>query len=215
MICPKWVGVLAQPIAIEDVLECLVDSIDVPSAGSQVFEIGGPDQVSYGQIMKEYARQRGLRRWMIPVPVLTPRLSSLWLGLVTPVYARMGRKLVESLRNPTLISNNLARRAFNIEPRGLCEAISRALANEDQEFAQTRWSDAMSSGGKQKSWGGVRFGSRLVDSRTATVSAAPNKRSPRFVASAVKRGGIMATGCGAWRIPGFAGRRCRRETRTT
>lgn len=175
MICPKWVGVLAQPIAIEDVLEYLIAAIDVPETGSQVFEIGGPDQVSYREIMQEYARQRGLRRWMIPVPVLTPRLSSLWLGLVTPVYARIGRKLVESLRNPTLVSNNLALRTFAIQPRGLREAIARALVNEDQQFAQTRWSDALSSGGKEKSWGGVRFGSRIVDSRTASVSVSPEK----------------------------------------
>ncbi|MFM8580135.1 MAG: NAD(P)H-binding protein, partial [Planctomycetaceae bacterium] len=127
MICPKWVQVLAQPIAIEDLLQYLVAALDLPSGPSQVFEIGGPDQVSYGQIMREYARQRGLRRWLIPVPLLTPYLSSLWLGLVTPLYARVGRKLVESLRNPTLVSNNLAESIFEIRPRGVADAIARAL----------------------------------------------------------------------------------------
>ena len=174
MICPKWVSVLAQPIAIEDLLAYLEAAIDVPKSGSQVFEIGGSDQVSYGQIMQEYARQRGLRRWMIPVPILTPRLSSLWLGLVTPVYARVGRKLVESLKNPTLVSNNLALTTFKIQPRGLKDAIARALVNEDREFAQTRWSDALSSSGKQATWGGKRFGSRLVDSRTLEVDVPPS-----------------------------------------
>jgi hypothetical protein len=123
--------------------------------------------------MHEYARQRGLRRWMIPVPVLTPYLSSLWLGLVTPVHARIGRKLVGSLRNPTLVQDTTALRAFSVRPRGLREAIARALINEDHEFAQTRWSDALSSTGKPKSWGGVRFGSRLVDSRTIDVPVPP------------------------------------------
>lgn len=170
MICPRWVHVQAQPIAIEDLLAYLIAVLDFPTSGSQVFEIGGPDQVSYGQIMQEYARQRGLTRWMIPVPFLTPYLSSLWLGLVTPLYARVGRKLVESLRNPTLISNNLAATSFAVRPRTFREAIARAMLNEDCEFAATRWSDALSSAGEVRSWGGSRFGSRLVDSRTSLVS---------------------------------------------
>lgn len=175
MICPRWVQVKAQPIAIEDLLSYLLAALDLPSGSSQVYEIGGPDQVSYGEIMQEYARQRGLSRWMIPVPLLTPYLSSLWLGLVTPLYARIGRKLVESLRNPTLISNNLAAKTFPVRPRSLREAITRALANEDREFAETSWSDALSSAGASRDWGGTRFGSRLVDSRTITVTVPPEQ----------------------------------------
>ena len=171
MICPKWVQVLAQPIAIEDVLTYLTEAVDLPADESAIFEIGGPDQISYGEIMKMYAKQRGLTRWMIPVPLLTPYLSSLWLGLVTPLYARVGRKLVASLRNPTLISNNLVDRYFNVRPRKAADAIARALVNEDHEFAQTRWSDALSSGSEEPTWGGVRFGSRLVDSLTRKVFA--------------------------------------------
>lgn len=175
MICPRWVQVKAQPIAIEDLLAYLVAALNTPVAASQVYEIGGPDQVSYGQLMQEYARQRGLTRWMVPVPLLTPYLSSLWLGLVTPLYARVGRKLVESLRNPTLVSNNLAETVFAVRPRSVRDAIARALVNEDREFAETRWSDALSSAGKPRSWGGDRYGSRLVDSRTITVSVPPEQ----------------------------------------
>ena len=97
MICPRWVATPAQPIAVEDILAYLMAALDWDGSESRVFEIGGPDQVSYGDIMREYARQRGLKRLMISVPVLTPRLSSLWLGLVTPVYARVGRKLIEAV----------------------------------------------------------------------------------------------------------------------
>jgi uncharacterized protein YbjT (DUF2867 family) len=175
MICPRWVNVKAQPIAIEDLLLYLTEAVDIPCSSSQMFEIGGPDQVSYGEIMREYSRQRGLTRWMIPVPFLTPYLSSLWLGLVTPLYARVGRKLVESLRNPTLISNNLAATTFSIRPRSFRDAIARALINEDLEFAETRWSDALSSAGAPASWGGSRFGSRLVDSRTVVVEVPPDQ----------------------------------------
>ena len=173
MICPRWVAVKAQPIAIEDVVAYLMAALMLPAEPSRVFEIGGADQVSFGEIMHEYARQCGLRRWMIPVPILTPRLSSLWLGLVTPVYARIGRKLVESMRNPTLVHDNSALTAFDIKPKGLREAIERALDHEDREFALTSWCGALSSGGEPQSWGGIKFGTRLVDSRTVQVSVSP------------------------------------------
>ena len=123
--------------------------------------------------MQEYARQSNLKRWFISVPVLTPRLSSLWLGLVTPVYARIGRKLVDSLRNPTLVRDHSARTVFTVKPKSVREAIERALRNEDQAFAQTRWSDALSSSGATRQWGGVLFGTRLVDSRAVEVSVPP------------------------------------------
>jgi uncharacterized protein YbjT (DUF2867 family) len=173
MICPRWVAVKAQPIAVEDVIAYLLQALELPGGETSVYEIGGEDQVSYGEIMQEYARHCGLRRWMIPVPVLTPRLSSLWLGLVTPIYARVGRKLVDSMRNPTLVRNRSALKVFAIRPRGLKNAIDRALQNEDLEFAETSWSDALSSSGVTQSWGGVLFGTRLVDSRTLSVSVTP------------------------------------------
>jgi hypothetical protein len=173
MICPKWVATPAQPIAIEDVLEYLLAALDLQEEKSRIYEIGGPERVCYGDIMREYARQRGLTRLMIPVPLLTPYLSSLWLGMVTPVYARIGRKLIEGLRNPTVVGDPSALKDFAIRPRGLAEAMTRALLNEDRGFAETRWSDALSSSGLKPRWGGVRFGSRIVDSRTATVNVPP------------------------------------------
>lgn len=172
MVTPRWVGVTAQPIAIGDVLAYLRAALSVETGNrSRIIEIGGPDQVSYGDLMREYARQRGLRRWMIPVPALTPRLSSLWLGLVTPLYARVGRKLIDSLRHPTVVRDDAAQRLFSIRPIGVREAIARALRNEDSDFAQTRWSDALSAAGAPRQWGGTRFGNRLVDSRSTHVAA--------------------------------------------
>src|SRR5271157_1617135 len=173
MIFPRWVAVKAQPIAVEDVIAYLIKALELPVGEGAIYEIGGAEQVSYGEIMKEYARQCGLRRYMISVPVLTPRLSSLWLGLVTPVYARIGRKLIDSLRHPTLVRDPSALAVFGMAPMGLKQAIARALVNEHHEFAQTRWSDALSSSGNARSWGGVRFGTRIVDSRTIQVPVAP------------------------------------------
>ena len=112
MVTPRWVRVLAQPIAINDMLAYLLAALELPNTGSVTFEVGGPDVVSYADLMREYARQRGLRRWMIPVPVLTPRLSSLWLGLVTPLYARVGRKLIDSIQHPTVVRDQSARHTF-------------------------------------------------------------------------------------------------------
>ena len=171
MVMPRWVRVLAQPIAISDMLAYLVAALELPDSGSVTFEVGGPDVVSYADLMHEYARQRGLRRWMIPVPVLTPRLSSLWLGLVTPLYARVGRKLIDSMRHPTVVRDDTARRTFPIKPVGMREAVAWALRNEDRDRAQTQWSDAESATGTRRTWGGVRFGNRLVDARSVHVRA--------------------------------------------
>jgi uncharacterized protein YbjT (DUF2867 family) len=170
MVCPRWVAIKAQPIAIDDVVEYLVEALALPESGSCIFEIGGPDVVSYGDIMREYASQRGLRRLFVPVPLLTPRLSSLWLGLVTPLYARVGRKLIGSIRNATIVHNPEALTVFGVRPRGLTEAIARAIAASDSPAGSGRWSDARSAG--------VVGGSRAVaparmftDERAVVVAA--------------------------------------------
>lgn len=165
MITPRWVSVMAQPIAISDLLAYLMQAIHVDVQGGYVFEIGGPERVSYHDLMQEYARQRQLKRYMIPVPVLSPRLSSLWLGLVTPLYARVGRKLVDSLRHPTIVRDESAAELFQVQPKHYSQAIADALNNEEREFAETRWSDAVSSAGAAKSWAGVKFRNRLIDHR--------------------------------------------------
>lgn len=175
MIMPRWVATPTQPIGIEDIVAYLCEALDLPEGGNQVYEIGGPDRVSYGELMREYARQRGLHRAFITVPVLTPRLSSLWLGLVTPVYARVGRAMVDSLRNETIVRDDRARTAFQVRPVGMREAMTRALANEDRAFAATRWSGAFSSAGHGSGWGGQRFGSRLVDARQVEVACSPGQ----------------------------------------
>ena len=169
MVTPRWVGTPAQPIAIDDVIAYLIHGLDIEHEGSAVFEIGGPRRVTYGELMREYARQAGVRRVMIPVPLLSPRLSSLWLGLVTPVYARVGRKLVTSLRNETVVRDAAALERFPVRPLDVGEAVARALREEDREMAGTRWSDAVSSSGGQPLWGGKRFGSRIVDRQQAVV----------------------------------------------
>lgn len=142
MLTPRWVHTAAQPIGIEDVIAYLIEAIGVEARGGLIVEIGGADVTSYLGIMREYARQRGLRRWFIAVPFLSPGLSSRWLTLVTPVYASIGRFLIESVRTPSVVRHPEAARIFKIRPAGLAHAVERALANEDLRSAETRWSDA-------------------------------------------------------------------------
>jgi uncharacterized protein YbjT (DUF2867 family) len=145
MITPRWVSVVAQPIGIEDLLAYLEAALEQGGDESRIYEIGGAERVSYGELMREYARQRGLRRWMISVPVLTPRLSSLWLGLVTPLYARVGRKLVDSICHETVVRDERASRDFAVGPVGAREAIRRAVAKEDRPSASaTPWTGGAS-----------------------------------------------------------------------
>lgn len=174
MVCPAWVRTPTQPIALADLVAYLVAVLDLPPGESRVFEVGGSDVVSYADIMREYARQRGLRRWLIPVPLLTPRLSSLWLGLTTPVYARVGRELVDGLRTATVASDGAARSAFPVRPLGLRQAMTKAVEEEDAEFAATRWSEAALAAGARLRWGGVRIRTRLIHSCAVDVAVAPS-----------------------------------------
>jgi uncharacterized protein YbjT (DUF2867 family) len=169
VVVPRWVETASQPIAIEDVIDYLVAALELDLAGAAVFEIGGADRVTYAGLMREYARQRGLRRRFMPVRFLGARMSRVLLSLVTPVYARIGAAMVESLRHETVVGDRAAPASFGVNPRGFGEAIERALRNEDREFAETRWSDALSAS-EPRSWGGVAFGRRRVASRAVQVA---------------------------------------------
>jgi uncharacterized protein YbjT (DUF2867 family) len=129
MICPRWLTTPTQPIAVDDVLAYLLAGKDLPSGESQIFEIGCEDVTTYGGMIREYARQKGLRRWLIFVPVLTPYLSSLWLALVTPAKFEVGRHLIEGLKNPTVIRDKTALNVFPIRPMSVKEAVARAIAS--------------------------------------------------------------------------------------
>lgn len=129
MLCPRWLTTPTQPIAVDDVLAYLLAAKDLPPGESRIFEIGSPDVTTYGGMIREYARQKGLRRWLISVPVLTPYLSSLWLALVTPARFEVGRHLIEGLKNPTVVRDRTALDLFPIRPMGIQEAIQKALAS--------------------------------------------------------------------------------------
>lgn len=201
MTTPKWVYVKAQPIAISDLLEYLLQALTLETDGLRIFEIGGKDIMAYADLMKEYARQRGLKRIIIPVPVLTPKISSLWLGLVTPLFARIGKKLIDSLRHPTVVRDDSASRVFTLEPKSVQAAIEEALQEEEREFVATRWSDSLTIGNTYKQWGGVRFGNRLVDSRELETSTSPEQTFQSIQRIGGTTGWYYANGL--WQLRGF------------
>ncbi len=141
MTTPRWVRSRCQPIAVGDVLDLLVRSLDDPEVVSRVLEIGGPDVLTYQDMMRAYAAEVGLRRLIIPVPLLSPGLSSLWVGLVTPLPPKVARPLVESLRSEVVVRDDTARRLFPHDPLPFREALRRALETPPEGLS-TRWSDA-------------------------------------------------------------------------
>lgn len=173
MLIPKWALMSAQPIAIDDLISYLMEALYKTDNANYLFEIGGFDQVSYLEIMRIYAKNVNKKVMMIPVPVLTPYLSSLWLGLITPLYARIGRKLVESIVHSTVVRDDTALRNFKIKPIGVEEAIQRAIKLENRESVASRWYDSTSSSGETNPDKGYKFVERLIDNRTLNINVPP------------------------------------------
>ena len=146
MICPRWVYQQVQPIAIDDVLAYLLAALTTPESSGRVIEIGGSDQLPYAEMMLTYARLRGLKRWLIPVPVLTPGLSSHWVHWITPVHASVTRPLIEGLVNEILVQDSSARKIFpSIQTMSYSQAVEAALAGLQTGEVETRWCDALYS----------------------------------------------------------------------
>jgi uncharacterized protein YbjT (DUF2867 family) len=146
MICPKWMFTRTQPIAIRNVLEYLIAALRSPKSAGRIVEIGGADVITYGDMVRTYADVRGLRRALIPVPVLTPRLSSYWVHLVTPAPASIARPLIEGLRNEVVVHDDAARWLFpEIVPMDYRSAVELALARIESNTVETAWSDALVS----------------------------------------------------------------------
>jgi uncharacterized protein YbjT (DUF2867 family) len=172
MVTPKWVRTQCQPIAIRDVLRYLVAAIEHAEPLEGVLEVGGPDVVSYAEMMAVYAREAGLtRRRLVPVPVLTPRLSSLWVGLVTPVPAQLARPLVDSLVNTVVVTDRRAETLFPFERVPLKDAVRQAIGRTAVGDVPTRFDDASSpvweSAATDPDWAG---GTELTDTREVVVA---------------------------------------------
>lgn len=144
MICPRWVRTRCQPIGVADVLAYLMAALRVPDEHG-VFEIGGADVLSYADMMRGYAAERGLSRRVVIVPVLTPRLSSMWVDLVTPVPAAIARPLIEGLFNEVIVRDDRARAVFGVEPAGYHEVVRRALRRIADDQVESVWCSSFSA----------------------------------------------------------------------
>ena len=152
MICPRWIETRIQPLGIRETLEYLVSALDTPASSGEIIEIGGSEVITYRDMMFGYAEARGLRRYMIPVPVLTPRLSSYWVHLVTPIPSDIARPLIEGLRNEVIVKDDKARHIFpDIEPGNFEVAVQRALDKLEAREVETSWADALVSSQPEKS----------------------------------------------------------------
>lgn len=145
MICPRWVYTRTQPIGIRDTLNYLTDTLTKPESVGKTFDIGGPDILSYGDMMISVGRLLGLKRKLIPVPLLTPRLSSYWINLVTPLRTSTARALVDSLRHETVCPDDRALRVFDIKPANFEQAAGAALSKYKNGEIETTWTDAAST----------------------------------------------------------------------
>ena len=202
MVCPRWVYQRIQPIAIHDVLSYLVAAPDVAGAAGQVVEIGGSDVLTYREMMLGYAERRGLRRRLVPVPVLTPRLSSHWVRWMTPVPASVARPLVEGLRNEVIVRDGSARRLFpGIRPLSYREALDRALEKLDRGEVETAWSDALSSSpGNPPAVTLTTVEGMIIEHRALQVSLPPERLFRSFTGLGGERGWLYMDW--AWRIRG-------------
>ena len=170
MVTPKWVSTECQPISVANALEYLVHCLDVPETAGKTLDIGCPDVVSYRELMRIMAQVRGLPiRPVVPVPVLTPRLSSLWIHLVTPVSHRIARPLAEGLRNRVVCRNDEAQRLMPQRLYSVRESIERALTRLEQGDVETSWSTSGPIPGDPNWAGGTLF----VDRRDIAVDASP------------------------------------------
>ena len=174
MITPRWVGTRCQPIGIRDVLEYLAGALDHPEA-TGIVEIGGPDILSYGDMMRTYARLRGLRRLMIPVPVLTPRLSSYWVNLVSPVPAGIARPLIEGLRNEVVVRDPGPASAFGVHPLSFVEAVQRAIDRTSGRDVESTWFDAFAIPDEASLASLTSQEGMIVERRGRSVAASPEQ----------------------------------------
>ncbi|MCY4112449.1 MAG: DUF2867 domain-containing protein [Chloroflexi bacterium] len=202
MICPKWIYSHIQPIAVDDLLVYLVSALDAPESQGQIVEIGGKDVVTYRGMMLGYARARGLRRLLVPVPVLTPRLSAYWVHWITPIHAGISSALIEGLHNDVVVTNDSARELFpDVDPMDYSGAIARVVDDLDAGRIDTSWSDALGAPAWREQPVGLesRHG-MIIERRRMRVSAPAQEVYRVFTGIGGGRGWYFATW--TWRLRG-------------
>ena len=202
MLCPRWVYQRIQPIAVRDVLAYLVAALERAEPWDGVVEIGGDDVLTYRDMMLGYAELRGLKRWLVPVPALTPRLSAHWVDWVTPVPRGLARPLIEGLRSEVVVRDDLARRLFpDIRPIPYRAAVREALERLERGDVESSWSDALASAqGDRPARAFVAAAGMILERREVAVAAPPEAVFRAFTGLGGRRGWLYADW--AWRARG-------------
>ncbi len=200
MVTPRWVSTRCQPIAIRDVLAYLIAALGKAEALGRVFEIGGPDVITYGDMMLGYAGIRGLKRWLVPVPVLTPRLSSYWVDLVTPIPKAYARTLVEGLRSEVVVTDDSSSRVFGITATPYLQAVRLALDRVERGEVETNWAGSFPASPRDGSVSLEEREGRVFERRTLRVPAEAAQVFAVFTGIGGKRGWFHADLL--WRLRG-------------
>jgi len=208
MICPRWVFTRVQPIAIQNVLDYLIAALESPETAGRILEIGGRDILTYAEMMTGYARARGLKRWLIAVPVLTPRLSSYWVHLITPIPARIAQPLIRGLGNEVIVRDETARQFFPaIALLDYETAVHQALKQMETRGVETAWSDALiSSQGNKSPVALLTSEGMIMERRQRTVTAPADAVYRSFAGLGGKRGWLYMDW--AWKLRGMTDRLC-------
>ena len=206
MICPKWVYTRVQPIAIRNVMEYLVVALKTPESADKIIEIGGSDVLTYGDMMLDYAQVRGLRRYLIPVPVLTPRLSSYWVHWMTPIPTQIAGPLIEGLHNEVVVRDELAKKIFpQIQPFDYKNSVQLALDRLEASKIESSWSDSLvSSQGDQPTVQLKNTEGMIIERRIQLTDAVPDAVFETFTGLGGERGWLYMNW--SWRLRGMLDR---------
>jgi uncharacterized protein YbjT (DUF2867 family) len=203
MICPRWFYTIAQPISIQDTLNYLVSALKVPESIGQVIEIGGPDRLSYADMLSEYAKERNFKRLLIPVPVYTPLLSAYWVHLVTPIHWRIVLPLIQGLNSESLVLDHKAAELFpDIQPQDYKSSLRQALRNIRLGIVETSCRDALvSSAGDLKPYRFSVIEGMMIERRQKLLDLSPEAVFKAYTGIGGERGWLYMDW--AWVIRGW------------
>jgi len=206
MFVPRWVFTPVQPIAVSDVVDYLVAALNQPASAGQVIEIGGPDVLSYGEMVMGYARERGLRHFFIRVPAFAARLSSYWVHWATPIPARVAYSLIEGLHEPVAVQDDSARRLFpHIKPKAYASVVKDSIARVDAGEVDTSWSDALATSQGDLTPATFKWREGMfIESRQRYTSASSEQVYRVFAGLGGERGWLYGTGL--WHMRGWIDR---------
>ncbi len=206
MICPIWTHSPIQPICIRNVVDYLVAALELPAEAPPIIEIGGPEVLTYASMLRGYAHVRGLRRWIIPLPVFSPALCAFVVNMITPVPSAVARPLIESMRHEVIVHDPAARQFFpEVRLIGYEHSLELALAHLEAQDVKTRWTDALASTSRSgKPTPFTMHEGMIVERRTAEVSAPPATVFRAFAGLGGSRGWLYADW--TWQLRGLLDR---------